>query len=69
MDVTAEVAALRDWLKEDETRLQGPPVGHGGNGMSAPDHRINNFQQFGDKQWGNGPSGWPWTQWNQFNNS
>lgn len=56
---SSQIAALREWLKEDETRL-GP-----GDGRAAAPRGMseNDFNQWADK-WPNGPS----ETWHQFNN-
>lgn len=57
MDVATEISALRQWLREDETRLQTAPSQPQGNVAVADERRgYAQFNQFGD------------VPWNQFNN-
>lgn len=69
MSITSEIAALREWLREDDTRLRGPRSGSQEHISGEVALDLNQFNQFGNKDWGNGPGGWPFQQWNQFGNS
>lgn len=63
MDVKSEIAVLRGWLTEDETRLQGPFIKHQ-SAIADRDRLIEtNFNDFAN-QWPNGPN----VPWGQFNN-
>jgi hypothetical protein len=57
MNVADEIVRLREWLREDETRLQSDLVeARGGPIDEKRAHAGYDFNQFGD------------VPWNQFNN-
>jgi hypothetical protein len=67
MSVSSELSALREWLREDETRLQSSLLEPQQSEDPASEKRgrtVFDFNQFGNKEWGSGPGGWPWGQFN-----
>ena len=63
MELKSEIGALRDWLKQDETRMRG-------SGEAGRPGDINAFNQFENQpQWGNSPTqGQPFSNWTSFLN-
>jgi hypothetical protein len=63
MSVTSEIAALREWLREDETRLQShPPEPYENVEGEKRGGDVYGFSDFGNREWGNGDGGWPWSR-------
>jgi hypothetical protein len=67
MSVTLEIAKIRAWLREDETRLRSPSVESPGEVAEEQQRSLGPVTAFYD--WSDvGTPGGPWPKFNQWGN-
>jgi hypothetical protein len=65
MNVASDIAALRNWLREDESRLRSPQIEARGTGTAKEVGNFDDWHNHG-KSWANGPSNAPFSDFNDW---